>query len=295
MFQAPDHPTLILPYEPVRLDVAPTLDQGRPAEGKLEGRLAELASEVEELQGRLYADGRWALLVVFQGRDASGKDGTIRRVFQQTSPTGVRATAFGPPSNGELAHDFLWRTARHLPERGHIGIFNRSYYEEVLVPRVHPEYLRAQRLPDLPADGGGDALWEQRLESIRDHELHLARSGTAIVKLFLHLSREEQRQRFLARLNEPDKHWKFTESDIRARDYWDAYTEAYEAAINATTRPWAPWHVVPADDKGHLRLQVAEVIVGALRALGLRTPRPSFDRPIEELRALLEAGDSQPG
>ena len=294
MFEAPSHATLVAPGEPFQLAARPTLVKGRASEESLERELEELAAEVDDLQRQLYADDRWALLTIFQGRDAAGKDGTIRAVFRQADPAGVHVRSFSPPSTTELQHDFLWRTSTQLPERGHIGVFNRSYYEEVLVTRVHTEFLAAQGLPDGPAEGEQPPpeFWAQRLESIRDHELHLARSGTAIVKFFLNVSFDEQRARFLDRLQDPAKYWKFRESDIRDRERWNDYSHAYEEAIGATSRPWAPWYVIPADDKDHLRVMVADVIVAALRSLNLRPPRPSFDRPIEELRALLV--DDQP-
>ncbi len=263
----------------------------RPGDDELEARLGGLAERIDELQRRLYADDRWALLLIFQGRDASGKDGTIRAIFSRSSPAGVQVRSFQTPTKLELQHDFLWRTNQYLPERGHIGVFNRSYYEEVLVARVHPEFIQPQRLPDGPPPGEPipPEFWDRRFESIRNHELHLARSGTAIVKFLLNVSFEEQRERFLARLDDPEKHWKFQESDIRDRARWDDYTQAYQAAINATSRPWAPWYVIPADDKDHLRVLVAERVVAAIDALNLRPPEAAFDRPVEELRALLEA------
>lgn len=289
MFEAPSHPTLAVPGEQFDLAARPTLVQDRADSDALERELDDLAAEVDDLQRQLYADDRWALLAIFQGRDAAGKDGTIGTVFRLANPAGVQVRSFSPPSTTELQHDFLWRTSTQLPERGHIGVFNRSYYEEVLVTRVHPEFLAAQGLPDGPAEGKQPSpeFWAQRMESIRDHELHLARSGTAILKFFLNVSFDEQRARFLARLDDPAKHWKFRESDIRDRARWHDYSHAYEEAINATSRPWAPWYVIPADDKDHLRVMVAEVVVAALRSLDLRPPRLSFDRPIEELRALL--------
>lgn len=291
MFDAPDHPTLVPDDGSFELAARSTVVSDRQNAGKLEAQLEELAGELDDMQRELYADDRWALLIVFQGRDASGKDGTIRAVFSRTDPAGVQVKSFQSPSTVELQHDFLWRTSMHLPERGHIGVFNRSYYEEVLVARVHPQLIRAQRLPDGPAEGEpiSPEFWEHRLESIRDHELHLARSGVAIVKFFLNVSFEEQRDRFLARLEDPEKHWKFNESDIRDRDHWDEYTEAYQAALAATSRPWAPWYVIPADDKGHMRVMVAEVVLAALRSLDLRDPEPAFDRPVTELRAMLKA------
>lgn len=294
MFEAPEHHTRTTFDASFALADHPTLIDDRPSEGELDERLDALGDQLDDLQRRLYADDRWALLAIFQGRDAAGKDGTIRAVFRAADPAGVQVKSFRAPTYLDLEHDFLWRTVTHLPERGHIGVFNRSYYEEVLVARVHPEFLTAQRLPDGleeaandPA-GGVDAFWKRRLESIRDHELHLARNGVAIVKFFLNVSAEEQRQRFLARLDDPAKHWKFQESDIRDRERWDDYSAAYEEAIRATSRPWAPWYVVPADDKDHMRVMVAEVVVAALSSLDLHEPEPSFTRPIEEIRALLE-------
>lgn len=295
MFTAPDDATLV-PFDgSFDLRAAPTVLPDRPDEDDLKDRLKELAGQIDDLQRRLYADDRSALLAIFQGRDAAGKDGTIRAVFSQTDPAGVQVKAFRAPSETELDHDFLWRTVMHLPERGHIGIFNRSYYEEVLITRVHPELLARQRLPDGP-DGSGpppSEFWLDRMESIRAHELHLARNGIAIVKFFLNVSWEEQRERFLARLDNPEKHWKFRESDIRDRRRWDDYTEAYQAALGSTSRAWAPWYVIPADDKDHMRVLVAERIIAALESLDLRPPAPSFERPIEEIRELLQ--DDAPG
>jgi len=289
MFDAPSHDTLVPFDESFVLGNRPSILNDRPSEEALERRLDELAQELEDLQRRLYADDRWAALAVFQGRDAAGKDGTIRAVFSQTDPAGVHVKSFHPPSTTELQHDFLWRTSMHLPERGQIGIFNRSYYEEVLVVRVHPEYLASQRLPTGITDGEppSDEFWKRRFESIRDHELHLARNGTAVVKFFLHVSFEEQRERFLARLDDPEKHWKFQESDVRDRARWIDYTRAYEDALAATSRPWAPWYVIPADDKEHMRVMVAEVMVASLKSLDLRAPAASFAGSIEEARALL--------
>ncbi|MGE3961202.1 MAG: PPK2 family polyphosphate kinase [Dehalococcoidia bacterium] len=291
MFTAPQHPTLA-PFDgSFDLAACPTEIEDRPDEDDLEDRLVTLAERIDDLQRRVYADDRWAVLLIFQGRDAAGKDGTIRAVFNRSDPAGVHVKSFQTPSHGELQHDFLWRSMQHLPERGHIGVFNRSYYEEVLIARVHPALLEAQRLPEAPAPGEPvpPEFWDRRFQSIRDHELHLARNGTAIVKFFLNVSYDEQRQRFLDRLEDPAKHWKFRESDIRDREYWDEYTAAYQSAIGATSRAWAPWYVIPADDKEHLRVLVAERIIEAIESLDLRPPEPSFERPVEELRAVLEA------
>jgi PPK2 family polyphosphate:nucleotide phosphotransferase len=228
-------------------------------------------SDISELQQVMYAHDRYALLLVFQAMDAAGKDGTIRAVLSGVNPAGCHVTSFKTPSAEELDHDFLWRTARQLPERGRIGVFNRSYYEEVLVVRVHPEFLAAQRLPN-GVDKRG--FWPDRYESIREHERHLARNGTVILKFFLNISRDEQRKRFLSRLEEPEKHWKFSEKDVAERAYWDKYQQAYEEALNETSRPWAPWYAIPADNKDYMRMTVAQIVRDTLKSLDLEYPRP---------------------
>jgi PPK2 family polyphosphate:nucleotide phosphotransferase len=234
----------------------------------------------------LYATNRAAVLLVFQAMDAAGKDGTIKAVLTGVNPAGCQVFPFAAPSPQELDHDFLWRHALCLPERGRIGIFNRSWYEEVLVVRVHPEYLAPQRLPWAAS---GERLWAERLESIADFERHLARSGTAILKFFLHVSREEQRERLAARLDDPAKNWKVQPGDVIERRHWDEYQAAYEAALNATSRPWAPWYAVPADDKSYLRAEVARIVVAALESLPLTPPLDAHhSRRIEETRRLLE-------
>jgi PPK2 family polyphosphate:nucleotide phosphotransferase len=263
-----------------------------PAEAKgkkdLRRELNGLVKQLQKLQRVFYAHDHHSLLLVFQAMDAAGKDGTIRAVMSGVNPAGCQVYSFKQPSATELDHDFLWRTARCLPERGRIGIFNRSYYEEVLVVRVHPEYLQAQRLPD---QAPGEEFWEQRLSSIRDHELHLARNGTVILKFWLNVSREEQRQRFLSRLDEPEKNWKFSAGDVRERGYWDDYMQAYEQALAATSRPWAPWFAIPADNKPYMRVCVAETIVSTLESLSLNYPRVSAREKerFDEMRALLES------
>ena len=258
-----------------RIADAPTSPpDGTPGKKALKNALKDVVDDLSDLQRMLYAHDHHAVLLVFQAMDAAGKDSTIRNVFSGVNPTGFQVFSFKKPSAEELDHDFLWRTARRLPERGRIGIFNRSYYEEVLVVKVHPEYLGGQRLP---ADIDREAIWDHRYESIRDHEKHLARNGTAVVKFFLHVSKEEQRQRFLSRLDEPEKNWKFATGDVHERGFWDAYQQAYEDALVATSRPWAPWYAIPADDKPFLRLTVAQVVAGTLRTLGLRYPAPERD------------------
>ncbi len=227
-----------------------------------------------DLQARLYAGNQWSLLLVLQAMDAAGKDGTIRRVMSGVNPQGCQVFSFKAPSNEELDHDFLWRCARALPERGRIGIFNRSYYEEVLVVRVHAELLGRERLPDSLVT---DAVWAGRYDSIRGFEQHLARNGTVVRKFFLNVSKEEQRRRFLSRLEEPDKHWKFNAADVAEREHWDRYLAAYQETIRATATPESPWIVVPADHKWFTRLIVARAIVETLESLDLRYPEASAE------------------
>jgi PPK2 family polyphosphate:nucleotide phosphotransferase len=223
-----------------------------------------------ELQDKLYAQDRWALLLVFQAMDAAGKDGIIKHVMSGVNPQGCQVYSFKAPSDLELQHDFLWRTTRCLPERGHIGIFNRSYYEEVLVVRVHPEILKGQKTPDSLIS---KSIWEERFEDIRNFERHMALSGTVIRKFFLNLSKKEQKRRFLARLDEPGKNWKFSAADIREREYWKDYQSAYEDMIANTASKHAPWYVVPADNKWFTRLVVSSVIVETLESLDLSYPK----------------------
>ena len=226
-------------------------------------------ARMEDLQDKLYAQDRWAVLLIFQAMDAAGKDGTIKHVMSGVNPEGCQVTSFKTPSDTELQHDFLWRTNEHLPERGHIGIFNRSYYEEVLVVRVHPPLIENQKVP--PSLVTKD-IWKERFEDIHCFEQHMTRNGTVIRKSFLHLSKKEQKKRFLARLDDPDKNWKFSEADIRERDYWDDYQDAYEDMIRHTTSQHAPWYVVPADNKWFTHLVVAAAIVETLEDLNLSYP-----------------------
>ena len=225
-----------------------------------------------DLQGRLYADGRWSVLCLFQAMDAAGKDSAIKHVFSGVNPQGCEVESFGAPSTLERNHDFLWRHSVALPRRGRIGIHNRSWYEEVLVARVHPEILRAAPIPPGLVTG---AIWDERLEDIAAYERYLARQGTVILKFYLHVGREEQRERLLARIDEPEKNWKFREGDLDDRARWDDYRDAYEAAIRATAAPHAPWFVVPADRKWLTRLVVAEAIIEAMEALDLAYPDAS--------------------
>ncbi len=245
--------------------------------------LEEFQDEINDLQRMMYAHDRHSMLLVFQAMDAAGKDGTIRAIMSGVNAHGVTVHSFKQPSDEELDHDFLWRTAKALPERGRIGIFNRSYYEEVLVVRVHPEILRlgqklpAERIADL------DKVWEQRYESIRGFERHLYRNGTRVLKFFLHLSRDEQRDRFVARIDEPEKNWKFSEGDVKERGFWSDYQQAYEEAINATATKQSPWFVVPADDKKNMRLIVAQIVLEQLRMLDMNYPDVTAERR-EELQ-----------
>jgi len=228
------------------------------------------------LQRLHYASDRYALLLIFQGMDAGGKDGAIRHVMSGVNPQGCEVFSFKQPSAEELKHDFLWRTTCRLPERGRIGIFNRSYYEEVLVVRVHPEILRSQGLPNELLDE--KSIWRERYRSIVDLEEHLHRNGTRIIKFFLHLSKAEQRKRFLERIDEPDKNWKFSLADIHERKYWPHYMEAYEDCLNATSTHHAPWYVIPADDKDNARLIVSRIVLDALDGLNLAFPKTTAKR-----------------
>ena len=243
--------------------------------------LKKHVEELSSVQQLHYACNRYALLLIFQGMDSAGKDGVIRHVMSGVDPAGCEVSSFKQPSAEELEHDFLWRTNRRLPERGRIGIFNRSYYEEVLVVRVHPEILRNQGLPHELLDE--KTVWEERYRSIVDLEGHLDRNGTRIVKIFLHLSREEQRKRFLARIDEPRKNWKFSLADIHERKYWDDYVKAYEACLHATTTDHAPWYVVPADDKLNARLIVSRIVLDALEDLKMAYPKTTAKRRAELL------------
>jgi PPK2 family polyphosphate:nucleotide phosphotransferase len=245
-------------------------------------QLSRQVERTSELQDVLYASDHHALLLVFQAMDAAGKDGAIKHVLSGVNPQGCQVSSFKQPSTEELDHDFLWRTALRLPERGRIGIFNRSYYEEVLVVRLHPEFLAAQRLPDDAV--ASKEFWAGRLRSIRDHESHLHRNGTVVVKFFLHVSRDEQRQRFLDRIDHPDKNWKFSLGDVEERKHWNEYMRAYEQALCATSTRESPWYVVPADDKKNARLIISCIVNQTLESLGLTYPKLDRRR-IAELKA----------
>jgi PPK2 family polyphosphate:nucleotide phosphotransferase len=238
--------------------------------------LAEHVAQLSALQQLQYASNTYALLLIFQAMDAAGKDGAIKHVMSGVNPQGCQVFSFRHPSAEELEHDFLWRTTQCLPERGRIGIFNRSYYEEVLIVRVHPEILAGEGLPDDLLDG--KSLWKERYRSIVDMEEHLTRNGTRIIKFFLHLSKEEQRKRFLDRIDDPDKNWKFSLADITERKFWNDYMKAYEECLSATSTRSAPWYVVPADDKENARLIVSRIIVGTLEALRMTYPKANAKR-----------------
>jgi PPK2 family polyphosphate:nucleotide phosphotransferase len=242
---------------------------------------------MQELQDKLYAQNQWAVLLIFQAMDAAGKDGVIKHVMSGVNPQGVEVTSFKQPSAEELDHDFLWRSNRRLPERGRIGVFNRSYYEEVLVVRVHPEFLEKQHLPPKLVTNN---IWQERFEDIRNLESYLTRNGIVVRKFFLNVSKQEQKKRFLARLDEPEKNWKFSEADVLERKHWREYMNAYEDAIRNTATPAAPWYVVPADHKWYMHVVVGSAIIEALKELKLEYPTVSGQRrkELEAARAALE-------
>ncbi len=279
----------VRPGEKVKLNKWPT--RVKPfckSKKEYQQLLEEHVAELSSLQRLHYASNRYALLLIFQGMDAAGKDGAIRHVMSGINPAGCRVSSFKQPSVEELQHDFLWRTTSRLPERGQIGIFNRSYYEEVLVVRVHPEILRSQGLSEELRDE--KVIWEERYQSIADLERHLYRNGTRTVKVFLHLSREEQRKRFLERIDQPEKNWKFSLADIHERKYWKDYMAAYEACLGATSTHHAPWYAVPADDKENARLIVSQIVLDTLNGLKMAYPKTTAKRKeeLKSIRKLLE-------
>lgn len=266
-------------------DVARALTRIADAPGKKENQkaLEESVERLAKLQEKLYADNRFSLLLVFQAMDAAGKDGTLRAVMSGVNPAGCQVFSFKAPTAEELDHDFLWRCMNRLPERGRIGIWNRSHYEEVLVVKVNPHYLGAQRLPYATDDLA--RLWQERYESIRAFEQHQAQNGTVILKFWLNVGKEEQRQRLIERIDEPESNWKFNADDLVQRARWSEYMQAYEDALNATSRPWAPWYAIPADSKSFMRRAVADIIVGTLERLPLHWPEVS-EREREEMKIL---------
>jgi PPK2 family polyphosphate:nucleotide phosphotransferase len=274
----------VRPGEKIKLGKRPTIVKPFCKSKKEYQELLEKhVSALSSLQCLHYASNRYALLLIFQAMDAAGKDGAIRHVMSGVNPQGCQVSSFKQPSAEELEHDFLWRTTCRLPERGRIGIFNRSYYEEVLVVRVHPEILRSQGLSEELRDE--KTIWAERYRSIVDLESHLFRNGTRIVKIFLHLSKKEQRKRFLERIDEPDKNWKFSLADVHERRYWTHYMRAYEACLNATSSHHAPWYVVPADDKESARLIVSQIVLDALKELKMAYPKTTA-KGRRELRSI---------
>src|ERR1700678_2008480 len=267
----------------VNLKKWPTIvDPVYKSKGQYQKLLEEHVAQLSSQQQLLYASNRHAVLLIFQAMDAAGKDGAIRHVMSGVNPQGCQVFSFKHPSAAELEHDFLWRTSRDLPERGRIGIFNRSYYEEVLIARVHPQILRAEGLPGKLLDE--KTIWHDRYRSILDLERHLDRNGTRIVKFFLHLSKEEQRKRFIDRIDRPGKHWKFSLADIEERKFWKDYMQAYEKCLSATSTKHAPWYVVPADDKLNARLIVSHILLEALADLKLQYPKSPAERRQELLK-----------
>ncbi|MGZ4957850.1 MAG: polyphosphate kinase 2 family protein [Methylomonas sp.] len=250
--------------------------------------LQKSIEELAECQQLLYADDRYALLIVFQAMDGAGKDGTIKHVMSGVNPQGCQVFSFKKPSAEELDHNFLWRYMKCLPERGRIGIFNRSYYEDVLVVRVHKDVLAQQNLPD---GKRGKAFWDARYDDINAFEHHLVRNGTIVLKFFLHVSKDEQKQRFMDRLERPEKNWKFSLADLKERAFWDDYVDAFEKAISATSTKWAPWYIIPADDKWAMRAIVADIVTSTLRDLDLKFPQMNDEQRqlLEEARKSLEA------
>jgi PPK2 family polyphosphate:nucleotide phosphotransferase len=278
----------VRPGEKVQLSERPTIVKPFCNSKKQYRKLlGEHVEELSSLQQLHWASNRYALLLIFQGMDAAGKDGAIQHVMSGVNPQGCQVFGFKQPSAEELEHDFLWRTTLRLPERGRIGMFNRSYYEEVLIVRVHPEILRSQGLSEELRDE--TTIWDERYRSIVDLESHLYRNGTRIVKVFLHLSKEEQRKRFLERIDEPHKNWKFNLSDIHERKYWKHYMEAYEACLSATSTHHAPWYVVPADDKENARVIVSQIVLDTLNDLKMAYPKTTAKRrrELESIRKLL--------
>lgn len=255
---------------------------------KLAKILALGVDALADMQEILYAQDKWSLLLIFQAMDAAGKDGAIKHVLSGVNPQGCQVSSFKAPSSEELDHDFLWRCQKHLPERGRIGIFNRSYYEEVLVVRVHEQILKAQKLPQELVT---ESIWEERFEDIRNFEKYLNRNGTIVIKFFLNVSKEEQKKRFIERIDDQDKNWKFSTSDAKERGFWDDYMNAYQDLIKKTTTTHSPWYVVPADNKSYARIVIASAIINALDEMGLEYPRVSPEKvaELQEIRkALLE-------
>jgi PPK2 family polyphosphate:nucleotide phosphotransferase len=275
LFEPVSNPYLV-PFDgSFKIKKAATEPEKSPGKKENQKALEESVEKLAKLQARLYAHDRYSVILIFQALDAAGKDGTIRAVMSGINPQGTQVYSFKAPSAEELDHDFLWRVQCALPERGRIGIFNRSHYEEVLVVRVHPSYLDAQHLPRRPKDL--DDLWEERFDSIKDAERHWARNGAVVLKFFLHVSQKEQHARFLDRIDDPVAHWKFSPTDFKESQHYDEYMSAYQDALNETSKPWAPWYCVPADSKSYMRRIVAETIVDTLSQLTLEFPEPTAE------------------
>jgi PPK2 family polyphosphate:nucleotide phosphotransferase len=279
----------VLPGKKVNLAKWPTATKPvYETKGAYTKILEDHVQQLSSLQRLLYADNRYSLLLIFQAMDAAGKDGAISHIMSGVNPQGCKVSSFKHPSEAELQHDFLWRTTRALPERGQIGIFNRSYYEEVLIARVHPKILRAEALPPVVAE---ESLWAGRFQSIVDLEKHLHLNGTVVVKFFLHISQEEQRKRFLQRIDDPDKNWKFSMADMTERAYWKEYMHAYAECLSATSTREAPWYAIPADDKKNARLIVSHIILDTLGSLPMRFPKlgAARRRELKKIRTLLSS------
>jgi PPK2 family polyphosphate:nucleotide phosphotransferase len=298
--KVPKLPKLIGPYRVERgknfrlKDFDPADTQGLDLKAEAHEFLKQSVARLSDMQQKLYAQDRWALLLIFQAMDAAGKDSAIRHVMSGVNPQGCQVYSFKAPSTEDLNHDYLWRASKCMPERGYIGVFNRSYYEEVLVVRVHPQFLEKQHLPDSLIT---KKIWKERFTDINSFEAYLSRNGVVVKKFFLNVSQQEQRRRFLSRLDEPDKNWKFSEADVREREHWDDYMHAYEDMIQHTATEVAPWHVVPADHKWFARMVVASVIIDALENLKLAIPKIDAKRR-EELNSarkiLLNENDTSP-
>ena len=288
MFKAIENEFLVPSNGDLSVDRLPTTPPQELSDKKLKKQLSKTVKKIDELQRVLYAQDKFSILLIFQAMDAAGKDSTIRAVTRGVNPAGFQVCSFKQPSKLELDHDFLWRSAIALPERGRIGIFNRSYYEEVLVVRVHPEYLGSQKLPVI-----SDTIWQERYQSINDHEKHLANNGIIVLKFWLNVSKEEQKNRFISRIDDKTKNWKFSSGDVKERGHWSEYMNAYEDMLNATSKPWAPWYAIPADNKPYMRLQVARIIEQTLAGLDLEYPQLADEEMVklEAMRLQLEQED----
>ena len=289
LFEPVASPFLVGFDDSFKIKKAPTEAEDDPGKAPNNEALEEAHDKLAKLQNRLYAHDKYSVLLVFQAMDAAGKDGTIRAVMSGVNPQGCQVYSYKAPNAEELDHDFLWRCQRNLPERGRIGVWNRSHYEEVLVVRVHPEYLGGQQLPRIPKDM--DELWAERYESIATAEKHWARNGCVILKFFLNVSQKEQHERFLERVTDPEHFWKFNANDLGESKRWDEYMDAYQSALRATSKPWAPWYAIPADSKSFMRRAVAEIVVGTLAQLEMPWPtladrdRAALDQARKQLEA----------